>query len=245
MPELDGQVAIVTGSSRGIGFAIAEALAAAGAKVAVVARREEAASAAAAALGGAGGQGFSCDVSRSESCHALVPEVEERLGPVSILVNNAGITRDNVLVRLKDEDWGDVLDTNLRGAFNMIRASARGMMKRRSGRIVNITSVVGLTGNRGQANYAASKAGLIGLTKSVALELSSRQILVNAVAPGFIETEMTSQLPAEVRDGMLDRIPLGRLGTPEDIAGVVRFLVGPAATYMTGQVIVVDGGMVM
>jgi 3-oxoacyl-[acyl-carrier protein] reductase len=245
MPELDGQLVIVTGSSRGIGFAIAEALAVAGARVAVTARSEEGASSAAAALGGAGGQGFACDVAQSEQCRTLVAQVEDSMGPVTGLINNAGIMRDNILVRMKDEDFEDVIATNLRGAFNMIRAVARGMMKRRAGRIVNITSVVGLTGNRGQANYAASKAGLIGLTKSAALELSSRQILVNAIAPGFIETEMTGHISDEAREAWVDRIPLGRLGTPEDVAGVVRFLLGPSAAYMTGQVLVVDGGMVM
>lgn len=245
MPELDGHVAIVTGSSRGIGFAIAETLAIAGARVAVAARSEESAKSAAAALGGAGGQGFACDVAESQQCRELIEQVESSLGPVTSLINNAGIMRDNILVRMKDEDFEDVIATNLRGAFNMIRAVVRGMMKRRSGRIVNITSVVGLTGNRGQANYAASKAGLIGLTKSAALELSSRQILVNAVAPGFVETEMTGHIPVEAREAWLERIPLGRLGTPEDVAGVVRFLLGPSASYMTGQVLVVDGGMVM
>lgn len=245
MPELDGQVAVITGSSRGIGFAIAETLATSGARIAIVARNGDAASAAAAALGGAGGQGFACDVADSGQCKALINAIEESLGPIAILVNNAGIMRDNILVRLKDEDFDEVIATNLRGTFNMIRAAARGMMKRRAGRIVNITSVVGLTGNRGQANYAASKAGLLGLTKSVALELSSRQILVNAVAPGFIETEMTDHISDEARAAWLERIPLGRLGTPEDVAGVVRFLAGPGAAYITGQVLVVDGGMVM
>jgi 3-oxoacyl-[acyl-carrier protein] reductase len=162
-----------------------------------------------------------------------------------VLVNNAGITRDNVFVRLRDEDWDSVLGTNLRGAVNTTRAVARGMMKRRAGRIINIASVVGLTGNRGQANYAASKAGLVGFSKSVAQELASRDVLVNVVAPGFIETDMTSELPQEAKDAMFERIPLGRFGQPEDVAGVVRFLAGPAAAYMTGQVLVVDGGMVM
>lgn len=245
MPELDGQIAIVTGASRGIGFAIAEELAAAGSRVAVVARDAGRAGEAAEALGGAGGQGFACDVSEPAACRDLVERVEGELGPVSILVNNAGVTRDNVLVRLRDEEWDEVLQTNLRGAFAMTRAVARGMMKRRQGRIVNIASVVGLTGNRGQANYAASKAGLIGLTKSVAQELASRQVLANAVAPGFIETDMTAALSEEARAALFERIPLGRFGTPRDVAGAVRFLVGPAAAYITGQVVVVDGGMVM
>lgn len=236
---------IVTGASRGIGLAIAGELAEAGARVAVVARGEERARVAADGLAGGRGAGFVCDVSDGDACTSLVASVEAELGPVHILVNNAGITRDGVLVRMSMEAWREVLDTNLGGAFNMTRAVARGMMKRREGRIVNITSIVGLTGNRGQANYAASKAGLLGLTKSVAQELAGRQILVNAVAPGFIETEMTAGLSAEVRAAMLERIPLGRLGTPQDVARTVRFLVGPAASYMTGQVVVVDGGMVM
>lgn len=245
MTELEGETAIVTGGSRGIGFAIAEALAAGGARVAVTARDEGRATEAAEALGGPGARGYACDVLEAGECGALVEDVEEDLGPVGILVNNAGITRDNVLVRLKDEDWEQVIDTNLRGAFYMMRAVSRGMMKRRSGRIVNISSVVGLTGNRGQANYAASKAGLVGLTKSVAQELASREVLVNAVAPGFVETDMTADMDEEARDALADRIPLGRFGSPADVAGVVRFLAGPDSAYITGQVIVVDGGMAM
>ncbi len=244
MPELDGNVAIVTGASRGIGLAVARALAEGGARVACVARAGDRAREAAASLG-AGAQGFACDVADPGACVTLVEEVEAALGPVDILVNNAGITRDNVLVRLKDEDWSEVLDTNLGGAFHTTRAVARGMMKRRGGRIVNVASVVGLTGNRGQANYAASKAGLVGFSKSVAQELASRGVLVNVVAPGFIETDMTAELGEEARSALFARIPLGRFGTPEDVAGVVRFLVGPAAAYVTGQVVVVDGGMVM
>lgn len=244
MGDLDGDVAIVTGASRGIGFSIAETLAGDGAEVAVVARDEGRASDAAAALGGAGGQGFECDVGDPEQCGELVDRVEEELGPVTVLVNNAGITRDSLVLRLKDEDWEDVIRTNLTGAFNMIRAVSRGMM-RRGGRIVNIASVVGLTGNRGQANYAASKGGLVALTKSVAQELASRDVLVNAVAPGFVETDMTDDLSDDARDELSERIPLGRFGTPDDVAGVVRFLVGDESSYITGQVLKVDGGMVM
>lgn len=244
MAELDGQVAIVTGSSRGIGLAIAAALSDAGARVACIARGLDGAVTAATGLSGEA-RGYACDVTDPDACIELVKQVEGEFGPVDILVNNAGITRDNVLVRLKDDDWTTVLDTNLRGAFNFTRAVARGMMKRRGGRIVNISSVVGLTGNRGQANYAASKAGLIGLSKSVALELASRGVLVNVVAPGFINTDMTAELGDATRDELAEQIPLGRIGDSGDIAGVVRFLVGPASAYMTGQVLVVDGGMVM
>ncbi len=245
MRELDGRVAIVTGGTRGIGRAIAGELAGGGARVAVVATAEERAATVAAELEGDGHAGFGCDVSDPDACRALVARVEETLGATAILVNNAGITRDNILVRMKDEEWRAVLDTNLSGAFYLMRAVARGMMKRREGRIVNISSVVALTGNRGQSNYAAAKAALISLTKSVAQELASRGVLANAVAPGFIETDMTDALPEDVRTAMLGRVPLGRLGAPEDVARTVRFLVGPGASYITGQVVVVDGGMVM
>ena len=244
MPELDGTVAIVSGASRGIGKAIAESLASAGCDVACVARDASRAAAVARTLPGAA-KGYACNVASADECAELVSSVEADLGPVGVLVNNAGITRDNVLVRLRDDDWQAVLDTNLKGAFNTTRAVVRGMMKRRAGRIINIASVVGLTGNPGQANYAASKAGLVGFSKSVAQELASRGVLVNVVAPGFIETDMTSELPDEARNALFERIPLGRFGQPEDVAGVVRFLAGPDAAYMTGQVLVVDGGMVM
>ncbi|HWK89913.1 MAG TPA: 3-oxoacyl-ACP reductase FabG [Longimicrobium sp.] len=243
--ELQGQVAVVTGGSRGIGLAIARALAEAGARVAVVARNGAGAEAAAAELPGEGHRGYACDVADPEACNALIKQVEVELGGVDVLVNNAGVTRDNLLMRIKDEDWSAVIDTNLRGAFNLMRAVSRGMMKKRAGRIINVSSVVGITGNAGQANYAASKAGLIGMTKSVAKELASRGVLVNAVAPGYIETDMTSDLPEAARTGLMSQIALGRLGRPDDIAPVVRFLAGPGAAYMTGQTLVVDGGMVM
>jgi len=242
--DLSGRVALVTGSTRGIGRAIAEMLSRSGAKVAVVGRDRGRAEGAAAELGGSA-QGFACDVANVASVSALVDDVEKSLGAVDILVNNAGVTRDNLLMRLKDDDWDAVLDANLRGAFVAIRAASRGMMKRRWGRIVNIASVVGLVGNKGQANYAASKAGLIGLTKSVAKELASRNVLANVVAPGFIETDMTASMTPEARASLSQQIPLERLGAPSDIAGIVAFLASEHAAYITGQVFVVDGGMVM
>jgi 3-oxoacyl-[acyl-carrier protein] reductase len=243
--ELSGKVAVVTGGSRGIGRAIADSLAAGGARVAVVARDQGRAQTAAQELPGGNHAGFGCDVADEGAVESTIKAVEEQLGPVEILVNNAGITQDNLLVRLSGDDWDRVLDTNLKAAFLLTRTVARGMMRRRSGRIINITSVVGITGNKGQANYAASKAGLIGLTKSVAKELASRSVLCNAVAPGFIETEMTAELGEQTRTALQEQIALGRLGQPADIAAVVRFLAGPGASYITGQVIVVDGGMVM
>lgn len=242
--DLSGKSALVTGSTRGIGREIAAALAACGARVAVAGRDEAKAREVASAIG-ARAQGFGADVSDAAQVAALVESVEKNFGALDILVNNAGITRDNLLVRIKDEDWDAVLDANLKGAFAAIRAATRGMMKRRWGRIVNISSVVGLTGNKGQANYAASKAGLIGLTKAIAQELASRNILVNAIAPGFIETEMTAALAEDQRAALAERIPLGRLGTGADVASAVAFLASEHAAYITGQVLVVDGGMVM
>lgn len=242
--DLSGKTAIVTGSTRGIGRAVAQALAASGARVAVVGRDREKASAVAAEIGN-GAAGFGCDVSDTSAVSALIADVEKEFGGIDILVNNAGLTRDNLVMRLKDEDWDDVMNANLRGAFAAIRAVSRGMMKKRAGRIINMASVVGLTGNKGQANYAASKAGLIALTKSVAKELGSRNILVNAIAPGFIETEMTDAMTPEARSALTGVIPLERLGKPDDIASVVVFLASDHASYITGQVLVVDGGMVM
>ena len=241
--DLTGRTALVTGSTRGIGRAIAERLSESGANVAVVGRDRERAAEAAAALRNA--KGFGCDVSDAAAVVALVEEVEKSFGAVDILVNNAGITRDNLLMRLKDEDFDAVIDANLKAAFVAIRAASRGMMKRRWGRVINIASVVGIVGNKGQANYAASKAGLIGLTKSVAKELASRNILANVVAPGFIETDMTAAMTPEARDTLSKQIPLERLGKPGDIAGMVTFLASEHAAYITGQVFIVDGGMVM
>jgi 3-oxoacyl-[acyl-carrier protein] reductase len=242
--RLDGQVAFVTGSTRGIGLAIAKRLHDAGAKVAIVGRQAEQAEKIAAGLG-AGAAGFGCDVAEESAVEAAVTAAERTLGPISILVNNAGLTRDNILIRLSGADWDAVLDANLKGAFHTTRAVIKGMMKRRAGRIINITSVVGLTGNKGQANYAASKAGLIGFTKSVAKEYASRNVLANCIAPGFIATDMTAALPGEARDALLGQIALGRLGEPADIAGAVLFLASDLASYITGQVLVVDGGMLI
>jgi len=241
--DLSGRSALVTGSTRRIGRAIAETLCDSGANVAVVGREPAKAEIVASTMRSA--KGFGCDITDGAAVAALVEEVEKAFGAIDILVNNAGITRDNLLMRLKDDDWDAVLDANLRAAFVLIRAVSRAMMKRRWGRVINIASIVGLVGNKGQANYAASKAGLIGLTKSVAKELSSRNILANVVAPGFIETDMTATMTAEARESLSKQIPLERLGTPSDIAGVVAFLASEHASYITGQVLVVDGGLVM
>jgi 3-oxoacyl-[acyl-carrier protein] reductase len=243
---LEGKVALVTGASRGIGRAIAESLAAAGATTVVnYARSAEAAAAVVDTIEAAGGRAWAhgADVAEEEQVEAMVKAVLEREGRLDVLVNNAGITRDGLLMRMKTADWRSVIDLNLTGVFLCTRAVSRPMLKARSGRIVNITSVVGLMGNPGQANYSAAKAGVIGLTRSTAAEFASRGITVNAVAPGFIATEMTKDLDTAK---ILAAIPLGRLGEPEDVAGVVRFLAAdPAAAYITGQVIAVDGGMVM
>ena len=241
--DLTGRNALVTGSTRGIGREIATTLTSCGARVAVVGRDLDRARAVALEIGH-DAQGFAADVADNASVVKLVADVEVAFGGIDILVNNAGLTRDNLMMRIKDDDWDAVLDANLRGAFVAIRAATRGMMKRRWGRVINITSIVGITGNKGQANYAASKAGLIGLTKSVAKELGSRNILANAIAPGFIETDMTAAMSPEARSAMAGQIPLERLGAPADIAGAVAFLASDLASYITGQVIVVDGGMI-
>lgn len=240
--DLNGKTAFVTGSTRGIGRAVAEGLHQAGARVAVVGRDLARAEEVARALGERA-VGVACDVSVGTEVEAAIAAAEKALGPVDILVNNAGITRDNLLLRMSEQEWDEVMQANLKGAFHTTKAVLKGMMKRRSGRIINISSIIGITGNKGQANYAASKAGLIAFTKSVAKEYGSRGILVNAVAPGFIETDMTSGLPPEARQAMLGGVVLGRFGAPTDVAGAVLFLASDLAGYITGQTLVVDGGL--
>jgi 3-oxoacyl-[acyl-carrier protein] reductase len=246
--RFENQVAVVTGAGRGIGHAIAVRLANEGARVASVSRTEANAKKTAEEINATrpeAAKAYAVDVSEQDGVQKAAAQILEDFGRVDILVNNAGVTRDGLSMRMPLEDWDTVLNTNLKGAFNFTQALMRSMIKQRSGRIINISSVIGLIGNAGQANYAASKAGLIGLTKSLARELASRGITVNAVAPGLIETDMTGVLPDEVRQTILGKVPLGKLGQPDDIAAAVAFLASAEAKYITGQVLTVDGGMVM
>jgi 3-oxoacyl-[acyl-carrier protein] reductase len=243
--DLHGEIALVTGASRGIGAAIADALAARGAVVVGTATSETGAQAIGERLAAHGGAGRVLNVTDGAAVDALIEQVGKEFGPVSILVNNAGITRDQLLMRMKDEDWQAILDTNLTSVYRTSKAVMRGMMKARKGRIISIASVVGVTGNPGQANYAAAKAGIIAFSKSLAREIGSRGITVNVVAPGFIDTDMTRALSEDQRNALLGQIALGRLGAPEDIAQAVVFLASPAAAYITGETLHVNGGMYM
>ena len=242
---LQGEIALVTGASRGIGAAIADELAAQGATVIGTATSDAGATAIGERLAASGGHGRRLDVNEAGAIEALVEAVGKEIGAISILVNNAGITRDNLLMRMKDEDWQAILDTNLTSVYRSSKAVMRGMMKARKGRIVNIASVIGVTGNAGQANYAAAKAGIIAFSKSLAKEIGSRGVTVNVVAPGFIATDMTRDLPEASKDALVQQIALGRLGEPSDIAQAVAFLAGPAASYITGETLHVNGGMYM
>ncbi|MET7143611.1 3-oxoacyl-ACP reductase FabG [Xanthomonas sp. PPL139] len=242
---LQGEIALVTGASRGIGAAIADELAAQGANVIGTATSDAGAQAIGARLAAHGGQGRALDVTDGAAVEALIEAIAKEFGPVSILVNNAGITRDNLLMRMKDDDWQAIIDTNLTSVFRTSKAVLRGMMKARKGRIVNIASVVGVTGNPGQTNYAAAKAGIIAFSKSMAKEIGSRGITVNVVAPGFIDTDMTKALPEAQRAALMQQIALGQFGQPSDIAHAVAFLAGPGAGYITGETLHVNGGMYM
>jgi len=242
---LKGEIALVTGASRGIGAAIADELAAQGATVIGTATSESGAKAIGERLAAQGGHGRVLDVSDAGSIETLIDAIAKDIGAISILVNNAGITRDNLLMRMKDEDWQAILDTNLTSVYRTSKAVMRAMMKARKGRIINIASVIGVTGNAGQANYAAAKAGIIAFSKSLAKEIGSRNITVNVVAPGFIDTDMTKALPEDAKNAMLGQIALGRFGEPADIARAVSFLAGPSAAYITGETLHVNGGMYM
>ena len=243
--DLSGEIVLVTGASRGIGAAIADLLAARGATVIGTATTESGAAAISARMAAAGGVGKVLNVTDSAAVDALIDDIGKSVGPVSVLVNNAGITRDQILMRMKDEDWSAVIDTNLSSVYRTSKAVMRGMMKARRGRIINIASVIGLTGNAGQSNYAAAKAGIIAFSKSLAKEIGSRGITVNVVAPGFIQTDMTDSLPEEAKNALMQQIALGRLGTPADIAEAVAFLASPVAAYITGETLNVNGGMHM
>ncbi len=247
MNNLENKVAIITGASRGIGKVIAEETAKAGAKTVCVSRSLSDVEIVAKNIieQGYTAIAIACDITNWEQYQELVKSVNEKFGSVDILVNNAGVTKDGLIMRMSEDDWDVVLDTNLKGAFNGTKAVTRHMMKQRSGRIINISSVVGLTGNAGQANYAASKAGLIGLTKATAKELASREITANCIAPGYIETDMTNQLSEKIKNALIEQIPLGRIGQATDIAATVCFLASDEAGYITGQTFTVDGGMVM
>lgn len=247
MFQLKDKVAVVTGASRGIGRAISLALSDAGASVALVSRSAERLEEVSAEIIDRGGQAsvHPCDITDGEAVSATFKAIADQYGALHILVNNAGVTRDNLIMRMSSDDWDAPINTNLKGAFNCIKAVVRPMLKQRFGRIINITSIVGITGNAGQSNYAASKAGLIGLTKSTAKELASRSITVNAVAPGYITTDMTADMPEAAKLALTESIPLGRLGLPEDVAPIVAFLASEAASYITGQTLLVDGGMVI
>jgi 3-oxoacyl-[acyl-carrier protein] reductase len=242
---LDGEIALVTGASRGIGAAIADTLAAHGAKVIGTATSDSGASAIGERLSAHGGVGRMLNVTDGAAVESLIDGISKEFGPISLLVNNAGITRDQLLMRMKDEDWQAIIDTNLTSVYRTSKAVMRGMMKARKGRIISIASVIGLTGNPGQANYAAAKAGIIAFSKSLAREIGSRGITVNVVAPGFIDTDMTKALAEEQRTALLGQIALGRLGAPDDIAQAVLFLASPAAAYITGETLHVNGGMYM
>lgn len=242
---LQGEIALVTGASRGIGAAIADALAAQGATVIGTATTDSGAAAIGERLAAVGGHGRALNVTDPAALDAVLDGIAKEFGAITILVNNAGITRDNLLLRMKDEDWQAILDTNLTSVYRTSKAVIRGMMKARKGRIINIASVIGVTGNAGQANYAAAKAGIIAFSKSLAKEIGSRGITVNVVAPGFIDTDMTKALPDEQRTGLVKSIALERLGEPADIANAVAFLAGPSASYITGETLHVNGGMYM
>jgi len=243
--SLQGEIVLVTGASRGIGAAIADTLAAQGAKVIGTATSEAGASAISDRMASLGGVGKVLNVTDAAAVDALIDSINAEFGTISILVNNAGITRDQLLMRMKDEDWSAILDTNLTSVFRTSKAVMRSMMKARKGRIINIASVIGVTGNAGQANYAAAKAGIIGFSKSIAKEVGSRGITVNVIAPGFIETDMTQALPEAQKELMMGQIALGRFGSPQDIADAAAFLASPAAAYITGQTLHVNGGMYM
>lgn len=243
--ELEGEIALVTGASRGIGKAIAEQLAASGATVIGTATSDGGAASITEYLSSFGGKGMCLNVTDADSIAAVMKSINDEFGAVTILVNNAGITKDNLLMMMKEDQWNDIIETNLTSIYRLSKAVIRSMMKARKGRIINIASVVGLTGNPGQTNYSATKAGMLGFTKSLAREIGSRNITVNCVAPGFIDTDMTRELPEEQRAALIAQIPLSRLGDPADIAAAVSFLASPAAAYITGETINVNGGMYM